>query len=146
MARKLAVGIDLGGTKVAAAVYDGSGARIGGLEKLSAAADEPAEMTRDNLFETVRRAMASADVAIEDLVGIGIGAPGPLDPRAGLILHTPNLPHLRRYALVDVVAKEFETNVVLSNDGNCFALAESTFGAGRGHSRGQRRLPPHPLR
>jgi glucokinase len=134
MSRKLAIGIDLGGTKVAAGVYDETGARIGELEKLPAAADKPAEKTRDNLFEAVRRAMASADVAVKDLVGIGIGAPGPLDPREGIILHTPNLPHLRGYPLVDIVAKEFETIVVLSNDGNCFALAESTFGRGRGHS------------
>ena len=131
---KLAIGVDLGGTKVAAGVFDETGARTGDLVTLPAAAEGPASATRDNLLESIRRAAAGAGVPIERLIGVGIGAPGPLDPRAGVILQTPNLPNLRDYPLVETVAGEFDTRVALSYDGNCFALAEAAFGAGRGQS------------
>jgi len=130
---ELAVGVDLGGTKIAAGVFDARGARRGELAVEPACADRPASATRDRLFAAIERALASASVGVESVLGIGIGSPGPLDPRAGKVLATPNLPQLDGFPICAQVSERFGAPVELSNDGNCFALAEARVGAGEGH-------------
>ena len=135
MAGQLAVGVDLGGTKVAAGVFDSEGSRQGELAVRDALAAGPAEGTVDAICGVIESALGSAGLAITDVIGIGIGSPGPLDPRAGQILHTPNLPNLRGCRLCDSVRSRFDGAAVsMSNDGNCFALAEARVGAGRNRS------------
>jgi glucokinase len=67
------------------------------------------------------------------IAGIGICAPGPLDPRAGVILNPPNLPGWRNFPLADEITKCYRLPVRVDNDGNAAALAEALWGAGRGY-------------
>jgi glucokinase len=63
---------------------------------------------------------------------IGICAPGPLDPRAGVVLNPPNLPCWRNFPLADRIKAKYQVPVKVDNDGNAAALAEERWGAARG--------------
>ena len=63
---------------------------------------------------------------------IGIGSPGPLDVKKGLILSPNNLPGWDKIPLVDMLEKALKKKVVLDNDANAAALAEAIIGAGKG--------------
>ena len=130
-AKELAVGVDLGGTKIAAGVFDSSGGLLGELIVELTRADGPAEATSEALLAAVQRALESAAVDAGELSGIGVGTPGPLDPVAGTLLEIPTLPQLHYFPLRGTLAQRYETRVELSNDGNCFALGEALYGVAR---------------
>jgi glucokinase len=68
----------------------------------------------------------------ELITGIGICAPGPLDPRTGVVINPPNLPGWRNFPLAAEISKIYNLPVRVDNDGNAAALAEALWGAGRG--------------
>ena len=80
----------------------------------------------------IRESMAG--VGAEGVMGVGIGAPGPLDRNSGVVLETPNL-GWRNVPIRDMVASELGLPAVLDNDANCAAFAEWWLGAGRGADR-----------
>lgn len=63
--------------------------------------------------------------------GIGVGCPGPLDSKKGVILSPPNLPDWRRVPLKKIIERKFRLPVVIENDANCAGLGEAARGAGR---------------
>ena len=65
--------------------------------------------------------------------GIGICAPGPLDPVTGMVINPPNLPCWRNFPLASRVADVYRVPVKLDNDANAAALAETRWGAARGY-------------
>src|SRR5262249_36630078 len=65
--------------------------------------------------------------------GIGICAPGPLDPKTGVILNPPNIPCWRNFPLAAEVRKKYSIPVLVDNDANAAALAEARWGAARGY-------------
>jgi len=65
-------------------------------------------------------------------VSIGVASPGPLNPRTGTVLCTPNLPGWRHIPLVDHLQERTRRTVYLANDGNCGALGEVRFGSAKG--------------
>lgn len=76
--------------------------------------------------------IAEIDAGIDADIPIGIASPGPLDPRAGTILFTPNLPDWRDVPLVAWMEEATGRRVALQNDGNCGALGEVDFGSAAG--------------
>lgn len=68
------------------------------------------------------------------IVGIGLGAPGPLDPAAGLMIAPPTLPGWQDVPVARLLSDRLGHPVALDNDANMAALGEWRFGAGRGHS------------
>lgn len=68
-----------------------------------------------------------------EIQSIGIGAPGPLDARKGLILNPPNLVGWDNFYIVDFFEKETGISTKLSNDANVAALAEAVLGSGKGY-------------
>jgi glucokinase len=131
-AKELAVGVDLGGTKIAVGVFESGGRLVGELVLEPTLADGPAEGSQEALLSAIDRALATASVDAGELVGIGVGAPGPLDPAAGTLLEVPTLPQLHYFPLRGTLHQRYETRVELNNDANCFALGEAFFGAARG--------------
>jgi glucokinase len=65
--------------------------------------------------------------------GIGICAPGPLDPKTGVILNPPNVPCWRDFPLAASVQQKYSVPVKVDNDANAAALAETRWGAARGY-------------
>ncbi|MBH0230647.1 ROK family protein [Halobacillus yeomjeoni] len=122
------IGVDLGGTNVRAAVVLENGT----VERLLQEKTEPeqgAEFTIQKIIHMVENLAEGRTIE-----GIGIGAPGPLDPHRGVILNPPNLPGWDEVAIVDQIKAHFSVDVQLTNDANVAALAEARYGNGRGFS------------
>jgi glucokinase len=127
------LGIDIGGTKVALAL----GGEEGRLEARFRRALEPSgDPARDlaRIADDARRLVAGAGLALDDVAAVGVSAPGPLDPEAGLILGPPNLPGWAHVPVVAALRAALGRPVYLENDANAAALAEWRFGAGAGLS------------
>ncbi|HVL90799.1 MAG TPA: ROK family protein, partial [Actinomycetota bacterium] len=120
-----AIGIDVGGTKIAAAVVDETGGVIA-RDVVATDADAP------NAIATGIVKIARELRAVAPSVGaIGIGAAGLVDTARGLIIAAPNLSY-RNLAIRDYVQTRLSLPVFVDNDANVAAWGEARFGAGRG--------------
>ena len=126
--QKLFIGIDIGGTKVAAGLVNTAG-EISSQVRLPMVSSS-AETALDAVLLAIQKAKAAA---ADSVAGIGICAPGPLDPQTGVILNPPNLPCWRNFPLADAVRKVYRVPVCMDNDANAAALAEARWGAARGY-------------
>ena len=126
------IGVDVGGTKVAAGFVDPQG--------------EIHEHTRVamNSHGTAAEGFAAVTAAIDELrklapntaeavTRIGICAPGPLDPHTGVVLNPPNVPCWRNFPLAAEVTRRYGGIVKVENDAKAAGLAEALWGAGRGY-------------
>ncbi|HVA37395.1 MAG TPA: ROK family protein [Candidatus Dormibacteraeota bacterium] len=124
---RVAVGVDLGGSHVMAAVVDEHG-KIGTRREIDLTDLQPANVVTA-LVGCVRQALA--DAKGRTVAGIGIGSPGRIDVRTGTVRYSPNFAW-RDVTLGAMVSKELQTNVQVINDARAATLGEHTFGAGRG--------------
>ena len=131
MKDKKVIGIDFGGTKIKFAVVAEDGKIHGEEILLPTESNRPAQEIAATMKNGIKKAAFSAGLKINDLHGIGIGSPGPLDLKNGIILDTPNLPTMRNFPLKKEISNHFKLPVELNNDGNCFVLGEAFFGAGK---------------
>jgi glucokinase len=133
MAEQYFIGVDVGGTKVTAGLVDSAGRITHQTRVPMAAADAVAGLAAvTSAVDSVRDAF-SRDVTLKSSIsGIGICAPGPLDPRTGVVINPPNLPGWRNFPLAAEISKAYRLPVRVDNDGNAAALAEAVWGAGRG--------------
>jgi len=124
------LGIDLGGTKVMAAVFDAKGEIVSRARaKTKAWRDD--EMVFQTVARTAEQAMGRAGITLDDLRAVGIGAPGPLDPDTGVIVESANL-KLRNFPLGPRLAEAFDCPAIVENDVNAGTYGEYRAGAGRG--------------
>ena len=131
----LVIGVDIGGTKVAAGLVDSSGEILchnrNPMVCKDGAASALASVTR--AIETAS-AQALCAVDTHNLIrGIGICSPGPLDPKTGVVINPPNLPCWRNFPLAAEVAQIYRVPVKVDNDANAAGLAETLWGSGRGY-------------
>lgn len=130
MDKRVVVGVDLGGTKVAAAVAGLDGAIVSRVTKQT----EPERGVHGVMaivLDAVREVVARAGARIDEVAGIGVGSPGPLDPEAGVVIFAPNL-KWRDVPLVAIIKDALGAPVYLENDANLAGLGEARYGAGRG--------------
>lgn len=127
------IGVDIGGTKVAAGMVDVSGKILAQLRK-PMAANDGAEAGFKAVTSAIDSLLAGETANPQDQVkAIGICAPGPLDPKSGVVLNPPNLPCWRNFPLAERVAAVYRVPVKVDNDANAAALAETIWGAARGY-------------
>ncbi len=123
------LGVDIGGTKVAVGLVDGNG-------KILTQGRKPmvANSTPEAALQAVTAAIDSISAAaVGAIQSIGICAPGPLDPKAGVVLNPPNLPCWRNFPLAERIKSLYDLPVRVDNDANAAALAETRWGAARGY-------------
>ncbi|WP_234553604.1 glucokinase [Thermus caliditerrae] len=122
------VGLDLGGTKIAAGVFDG--------EKLLSKVVLPTPKEGGKrVVEALREAVAQAEArAGTRAEAIGLGTPGPLDLQEGIIRFTPNIPGLVDFPIRRLLEEATGRPVHLENDANAAALAEHHLGAAKGET------------
>jgi glucokinase len=125
------VGIDLGGTKILAGVV-GSDNRIVARSKRTTPAQEGGPAILDAMLGCVDEALESAGVARAEIAAVGIGSPGPLDIKEGVILFSANL-NVRNFPIGPEIAKALGRPVLVRNDVRVGGYAEFRLGAGRGH-------------
>ena len=124
------LGIDLGGTNVAAAVVDEAG-KI--LKKVSLPTPRgvPAEQVADQMAAASRAAVEQAGLSMSDIASVGIGSPGTIEPDTGVIRFWSNL-DFSNVPLTALMAERLDKEIYLENDANAAALGEFAAGAGKG--------------
>jgi glucokinase len=127
----LVVGVDIGGTKVAAGLVDRKG-EIKSQIRTPMVANRSAAEGLAAVISAIDLLFAQDEKARVLIRGIGICAPGPLDPNTGVVVNPPNVPCWRDFPLAAEVAKVYDVPVKVENDANAAALAEAVWGAGRG--------------
>ena len=130
MNQKYVVGVDLGGTKISAALSNLNGEVIS-QTTVPTKAEEGEIPVLNRIIDSIEKVIKDGAVGYEDIKSIGIGSPGPLDAEKGTIIYTPNLP-FKNFNLVDPIKNKFGVPVFLDNDANVAAIGEYMFGAGRG--------------
>jgi glucokinase len=124
-----AIGVDLGGSHVMAAVVTDGGEITARHER--DITDHAADAVFAAVDKVVKEALADVDAKSGPVAGIGIGAPGNIDLESGLIRYSPNF-GWRDVPLGKHVRSAFKPPVFVANDARCATLGEYTFGAGRG--------------
>jgi glucokinase len=125
-------GIDLGGTKVQAIVLDSVESRVLGQARRPTPRSGGPPAVAEALAECLQDAAQGAGLATAVLAGVGVGAPGEVDPEAGTVARAGNLPDWEApYALAAVLSKRLGTRVSLGNDVDVATQAEFALGAGR---------------
>ncbi|MHB8147600.1 MAG: ROK family protein [Vulcanimicrobiaceae bacterium] len=124
---RTAIGVDLGGSHVTAAVITDDGT-IHRQHELDLE-DLAFKAVTDALVETIGAALKDAG---GDAVGIGIGAPGNIEAGSGTIVYSPNF-GWTEMPLGATMRERFKLPVFVANDARCATLGEFTFGSGRGH-------------
>jgi glucokinase len=127
---KYIIGIDLGGTKISGAVstFDGKIIYKKSIDTLSS---QGPEIVTGRILGHIKHLIEYVKADKDEISGIGIASPGPLNIEEGIIVETPNLP-FRNYPLIKTVERETGIKAYLENDANAAALGELWFGAGRG--------------
>jgi len=128
--------LDLGGTQIRAAVVRADGTRIGRAASVTPLSGGPAAIIT-TCISTLQQARAAAHAedpaATARIVGIGISAPGPLDPWRGIAVETPNLgPTFPGTDLAGPISAALHLPALLEHDTKVAILGERAFGAGRG--------------
>jgi len=131
MKKNIAIGVDLGGTNIVSAIVNYQG-KIANCLKVPTLAERGKEATIERIIETIHENIIQSTIALDNIIGIGIGAPGPLNVKKGIINFAPNLPGWEGVPLKKILEDEFNMKVVLENDANAAAWGERCFGAGQG--------------
>jgi glucokinase len=123
------IGLDLGGTNLRVAAIDRGGMM---LDKISGATDFKAG--RDAVLGDIAASIAKLrdKHGAGGLAGIGVGVPGFIRMKEGLITGSNNLPFLENFPVRDDLTRRLGTRVILENDANAAAMGEQWIGAGRG--------------
>ncbi len=129
--RQVIVGIDIGGTKVAGGLVNQQGRLMKALV-VPTRAKEGLKASYQQILILIERLIHDAGPK-ENVAGIGLCAPGSINPRTGTVLTAPNLPGWKNFPLAGKIAKRFGLPTKLENDANAAALGEALFGAGVGY-------------
>lgn len=129
MSEQQVIAVDLGGTHIRAAVVNAAG-QLSHRSSLSTEAQRGPRGVIERIASVVESVAQEAGVGPE--VPIGVASPGPLNPRTGVVLYTPNLPGWRNVPFVEILTGLTGRRVAIANDGNCAALGEVRFGSAKG--------------
>jgi glucokinase len=131
MAKKQIIGIDLGGTNLKLALLDLS-FKIRNRETLSTANFSQKESLIAAIVYSVNKIIKNNRLKKIDILGAGLGLPGPIDVERGLVHFFPNIPGWNEVNLKKILEKRLKLPVFIDNDANLMALAEYKLGAAKG--------------
>jgi glucokinase len=124
------VGIDIGGTNIKIGVIR-TGEQFAVLKKVSIPtnASDPGEKMVQRIAEATKKLLAETG---QKAIGAGVGCPGLVDPKSGMVRNSPNLPHIPGFPLRDRLQSLMGLDVEIQNDANAAALGEFLFGPSKG--------------
>jgi glucokinase len=129
------IGLDLGGTKISAGALSVDGSQTFGVRSVATQSELGAEGVVDRIVEVIEGVILDTvnetGATRKDFLGIGIGAPGPLDRQNGIVVVAPNL-GWRDFPLRDRIKDRLDLPATLDNDANCATVGEWWLGAARG--------------
>lgn len=127
------IGVDLGGTNIVSLLMSRDG-KILARDTRKTLAKEGKERTISQMVASVREILREGEISkvfSESILGVGIGSPGPLNTKEGVIHFAPNLPGWIEVPLIQVLRDELNLPIFLENDANAAALSEWWLGAGK---------------
>ncbi|OGV35431.1 MAG: hypothetical protein A2020_06780 [Lentisphaerae bacterium GWF2_45_14] len=131
MPNPCSLGVDVGGTKIYAAVVDANN-NIAGKAKTRVELSGNPQAIASQVKVAADEALRVCGMRLEDINDIGIALPSSIDPVTGDCVHAPNL-GLKNFSVKEHFKKLFgRDDIFLGNDGNCGILGEYYFGAARG--------------
>ena len=129
------IGVDLGGTNIVAGAMPVDGSREIAMHTTPTLADTGAEAVADRIAgmieQVIAQTMTETGAERADFIGVGIGAPGPLNRAKGIVIVTPNL-GWKNFPLRDEISRRVGLEATLDNDANCATLGEFWCGAAVG--------------
>lgn len=127
---KYYIGVDIGGMSIKAGVVDECG-NIIAKESCHTEADRSYQEIIKSMYELCLTVLDKANLTKADISGVGIGSPGTVNSAKGVINYSGNL-HFKKVNVIKEFKKHWAIRSFIGNDGNCAALGETIFGAGRG--------------
>ena len=122
------IGVDIGGMSIKVGLVNNNGDIIQkNVKKTAPTYNE----TVINLVKQIKEVLASENISTKDILGVGIGCPGLILSKEGIILSSSNL-CWQNVNIVEDLQKELDVKVKLSNDANVAALAEAKYGKAKG--------------
>jgi len=123
------LGFDLGGTKMLTVAYDENWKVLGRRRRKTRGRDG-SDQGIDRIASTIARLLDESDIRKEQIAGIGIGCPGPIDLEKGCLLSTPNL-GWKDVEVAEVLGDQFKCPVAVINDVDAGVFGEYKFGAAK---------------
>jgi glucokinase len=133
--KRYIIGLDLGGTKISAGAISEDGQHAHGIRSVATQPELGAEGVVDRIIGVIEGVILDTinetGATRKDFLGIGVGAPGPLDREKGIVVVAPNL-GWKDFPLRDRIKSRLGLEVTLDNDANCATVGEWWLGAARG--------------
>lgn len=126
-----AIGIDVGGTKLAAGIVNRKGEVIACQQSANLAEQKP-QFVIDAICQVYQALLTQSGIKADDIEGVGLGFAGTVNGPLGIVYVSSNLAEWHMMPLRDVVSQKLNLPVILENDANVFAIGEFLFGAGVG--------------
>ena len=124
------LGIDLGGTNIVAGVVDKK-YKIAAKASCKTAVPRPESEICDSMAEVAKKAVEKAKLTMEDIESVGIGVPGAVNPKTGVIEYSANL-FFHNWEVVEMMEERLGKKVHIENDANAAALGEYLAGSAKG--------------
>jgi len=131
MSKRVKVGIDFGATRIKMA-FVGEKGGLSYRREISTPIDAKRSVLIDTIASSVREIIEESGFNKRDIIGIGIGVPGPVDSKRGVIRYLPNIKGWKGVALRSILQTKLGIKVALDNDVNAMTLGEYRFGSGKG--------------
>ena len=124
--------MDIGGTKTTGALFTEEGQPVDDyFYVVKSQTYKGEEAVYQNTKSALDKVIAHFQVNMDDVLGIGVGGPGPLDVKRGIIINSPMM-GWKNFPVVDRLKADYHKPVIMDNDGNLGALAEQRCGQGKG--------------
>ena len=123
------IGIDVGGTFIKFGLLDEN--RLPSEVFQLPTPSDGVDAVIEQMIAGAKQAVTKAELTMDDVVGAGIGCPGPLSMSQGIVYETPNIPGMKNVALRDRVSAGLGVPASLENDANAAAFGEYLCGAGK---------------
>jgi len=127
---KYAIGIDIGGTKISVTLGTSNG-KILVRKKIITRTGSQSKACIQEMIASIHEIFREFKISSRDILGIGIGAPGAVNSKKGILPRSPNLAGWAGIPIVGIFRDKFKLPVYLANDANAAALGELVFGAGK---------------
>lgn len=128
---KYIVGIDLGGTNIKSAIVSEEKKIINKISIPTPTEQGPTAII-DTMANLVHDLLHKSNLTLNDVLAVGVGAPGPMNWQTGVVYSPPNLPGWHNVPLADEMKKRLNVPCYVENDANAACFGEFWLGAGQG--------------
>jgi glucokinase len=130
--KQYTVGVDIGGTNIKLGLVNRSGTIIGRAVLSTKNLSKNKKKLIDAVCISILNLVKEQRLTPKSILGIGLGLPGPVDSKRGIVSFLPNIPGWKNVPLKNIIQKRLHIPTFIDNDVNLITLGEWKFGAGKG--------------